>query len=141
MLNIDELKFDEKGLIPAIVEDAETGKVVMMAYMNAESLAAAILNEDVKGLAKAPGIGNKSASRIILELKDKFSREFGSADIGTLKTESAPAIKKSKSFTEAAEALTMLGYDKNTVVGALKDIDPSLDVGEIIRMALKKLAR
>ena len=38
MLNIDELKFDEKGLIPAIVVDAESGKVLMMAYMNRESL-------------------------------------------------------------------------------------------------------
>ena len=38
MLNIDELKFDEKGLIPAIVTDAENGKVLMMAYMNRESL-------------------------------------------------------------------------------------------------------
>ena len=38
MLNIDELKFDEKGLIPAIVVDAVSGKVLMMAYMNRESL-------------------------------------------------------------------------------------------------------
>ena len=38
MLNIDELKFDEKGLIPAIVVDAENGKVLMMAYMSRESL-------------------------------------------------------------------------------------------------------
>ena len=38
MIKTEELKFDDKGLIPAIVEDAETGKVVMMAYMNAESL-------------------------------------------------------------------------------------------------------
>ena len=38
MLNIDELKFDEKGLIPAIVTDAISGKVLMMAYMNRESL-------------------------------------------------------------------------------------------------------
>lgn len=38
MINIDELKFDEKGLIPAIIVDAETQKVVMMAYMNKESL-------------------------------------------------------------------------------------------------------
>ena len=38
MLNIDELKFDEKGLIPAIVVDAENGKVLMLAYMNRESL-------------------------------------------------------------------------------------------------------
>ena len=38
MLNIDELKFDEKGLIPAIVTDAVSGKVLMLAYMNRESL-------------------------------------------------------------------------------------------------------
>ena len=38
MLNIDELKFDEKGLIPAIVVDAESGKVLTLAYMNKESL-------------------------------------------------------------------------------------------------------
>ena len=38
MLNIDDLKFDEKGLIPAIVTDAVSGKVLMMAYMNRESL-------------------------------------------------------------------------------------------------------
>jgi phosphoribosyl-ATP pyrophosphohydrolase/phosphoribosyl-AMP cyclohydrolase len=38
MLNIDELKFDEKGLIPAIVVDAENGKVLTLAYMNRESL-------------------------------------------------------------------------------------------------------
>ena len=39
MLNLDELKFDEKGLIPAIVVDDETGKVLTLAYMNRESLA------------------------------------------------------------------------------------------------------
>ena len=39
MLNIDELKFDEKGLIPAIVTDADTGRVLTLAYMNRESLA------------------------------------------------------------------------------------------------------
>ncbi len=38
MLNVDELKYDEKGLIPAIVVDAENGKVLMLAYMNRESL-------------------------------------------------------------------------------------------------------
>ena len=38
MLNIDELKFDEKGLIPAVVADAKTGKVLTLAYMNRESL-------------------------------------------------------------------------------------------------------
>ena len=42
MLNIDELKFDEKGLIPAIVTDASSGKVLTLAYMNRESLAISV---------------------------------------------------------------------------------------------------
>lgn len=42
MINIDELKFDEKGLIPAIVTDADSGKVLTLAYMNRESLAISI---------------------------------------------------------------------------------------------------
>lgn len=117
-------------------------KVAMsiLSYMTPDDLAVVIMNEDVKGLAKAPGIGNKSASRIILELKDKISKDFSGIEIPKIASEQkAPA--RNKNFTEAAEALTMLGYDKNTVVNALKDIDSSLDVGEIIRMALKKLAR
>lgn len=117
-------------------------KVAMsiLSYMTPDDLAVVIMNEDVKGLAKAPGIGNKSASRIILELKDKISKDFSGIEIPKIASE-AKAPARNKNFTEAAEALTMLGYDKNTVVNALKDIDPSLDVGEIIRMALKKLAR
>ena len=117
-------------------------KVAMsiLSYMTPDDLAVVIMNEDVKGLAKAPGIGNKSASRIILELKDKISKDFSGIEIPKIASEQkSPA--RNKNFTEAAEALTMLGYDKNTVVNALKDIDSSLDVGEIIRMALKKLAR
>ena len=38
MINVNELKYNEKGLIPAIVTDARTGKVLMLAYMNSESL-------------------------------------------------------------------------------------------------------
>jgi Holliday junction resolvasome RuvABC DNA-binding subunit len=46
------------------------------------------------------------------------------------------------SISEAAEALTVLGYDKTTALSILKGIDPSItDTGEIIRLALKKLAR
>ena len=45
MINIDELKFDEKGLIPAIVVDASTKKVLTLAYMNKESLKISIEKE------------------------------------------------------------------------------------------------
>ena len=47
----------------------------------------------------------------------------------------------SKSLSEATEALMVLGYDKNSVAGALAGLDPKTDVGELIRAALKKLSR
>ena len=46
-----------------------------------------------------------------------------------------------KNLSEAAEALMVLGYDKSSVLNVLKDIDTNIDVGDIIRLALKKLAR
>ena len=47
----------------------------------------------------------------------------------------------SGNLTEATEALMVLGYDKNSVAGALAGLDPKADVGELIRAALKKLSR
>ena len=48
MLDINELKFDEKGLIPAIVTDAESGEVLTLAYMNKESLSISLLFQPFK---------------------------------------------------------------------------------------------
>ena len=115
----------------------------ILSTMTPEKLAIAICTEDKKAIAKAPGIGAKSAARIILELKDKMSNEMvGEAvDLGTVSS-SAPGFVSNSAFSEAAEALTVLGYDKSTVMSVLKGVDPSVsDVGEIIRLALKKLAR
>ena len=62
-------------------------------------------------------------------------------DLGSVSS-SAPGFVSNSAFSEAAEALTVLGYDKSTVMSVLKGVDPSVsDVGEIIRLALKKLAR
>ena len=108
-----------------------------------EKLVLAICTEDVKAIAKAPGIGSKTAARIILELKDKFSDDILSVNAGA-QDNAATTSKAIKSgvFSEAAEALTVLGYDKNTVLDALKGVNPDTkDVGEVIKAALKKLAR
>ena len=57
-------------------------------------------------------------------------------------TASASVYVPNSAISEAAEALTVLGYDKNTALTILKGIDPTItDTGEIIRLALKKLAR
>lgn len=115
----------------------------ILSTMTPEKLAVAICTDDKKAIAKAPGIGAKSAARIILELKDKMSKEIFGAD-GDFATanDSASNFVANSAISEAAEALSVLGYDRNTVLSALKNIDPSVtDTGEIIKLALKKLAR
>ncbi len=115
----------------------------ILSTMTPEKLAIAICTDDKKAIAKAPGIGAKSAARIILELKDKMSKELdgGSIDLSTASSSAAGFLSNS-AFSEAAEALTVLGYDKSTVAAALKSVDTSItDAGEIIRLALKNLAR
>lgn len=115
----------------------------ILSTMTPEKLAVAICTDDKKAIAKAPGLGAKSAARIILELKDKMSKEmFGNyADLGE-NNASASTFVSNSAISEAAEALSVLGYDRNTVLSALNKIDPSItDTGEIIKIALKKLAR
>lgn len=115
----------------------------ILSTMTPEKLAVAICTEDKKAIAKAPGIGAKSAARIILELKDKMSKEMvGDSTVSLDSITSAPNFVSNSAFSEAAEALSVLGYDKSTVMSVLKGVDPSVsDVGEIIKLALKKLAR
>ena len=115
----------------------------ILSTMTPEKLGVAICSEDTRAIAKSPGIGAKTAARIVLELKDKFSKEMlNDAITSPLSTNSAQSFVSNSNLSEAAEALTVLGYDKNTVLGALKGIDTSgKDTGEIIRLALKKLAR
>ena len=114
----------------------------ILSTMTPEKLAVAICTDDAKAIAKSPGIGAKSAARIILELKDKMSKEmFGTTDGAKAILSSAASFIPNSAISEAAEALGVLGYDKNTVMSVLKGIDPSVtDVGEIIKLALKKLA-
>ena len=114
----------------------------ILSIMTPADLAAAICTENTKSIAKASGIGAKTAARIVLELKDKISKDVSIPDADMLNSNSSSTVKAGgKNLSEAAEALMVLGYDKSTVLNVLKDIDTNINVGDIIRMALKKLAR
>ena len=115
----------------------------ILSTMTPDKLAIAICTEDTKAIAKSPGIGAKSAARIVLELKDKMSKEmFGASGVGVTPQDSAPSFVSNSALSEAAEALSVLGYDRTTVMNVLKKTDPNVtDVGEIIRLALKNLAK
>ena len=103
-----------------------------------DQLALSIVTGDEKSLTGVPGIGKKIAQRIILELKDKLAKEQTGFDarMGTLSP--IPAGGKTQ---EAASALAGPGYSSQEISAALKGVDAALPVEEMIRIALKKMAR
>lgn len=115
----------------------------ILSIMTPDSFALSVCTEDIKAISKASGIGSKTAARIVLELKDKLSVELSSYnEKSTAASRKAPAaITISGNLAEATEALMVLGYDKNSVSNAIAGLDPKADTGEIIRLALKKLAK
>lgn len=112
----------------------------ILSTMTADRLALSICTEDTKAIAKAPGIGAKTAARIVLELKDKISKDMLSGDTSLKNLNTPPTVTVSGNLSEASEALMVLGYDKPLIQKVLSGIDPATDVGEIIRLALKKLS-
>ncbi len=113
----------------------------ILSTMTPDDLSLAIASEDTKAIARAPGIGAKTAARVVLELKDKIDKGMMSASPQSLGSVPA-AMPMGGALADATEALMALGYDKNTVLGALKGVDTKgADAGALIRLALKKLAR
>lgn len=97
----------------------------------------AILNEQKEILVKAPGIGKKTADRIILELKDKISKyEFNE----NIELEEIKVIEDNDDLP-ALEALLTLGYNSYESKQALEKVDSSLDISSKIKEALKLLGR
>ncbi len=114
------------------------GALGILSTLSPNDLRIAIMTGDVKSISKSPGIGAKSAQRMILELKDKVTAAdiIGSGD-------SAATISTSGVQGEAMEALVALGYTNTEAGGAIAGIsvDEETSVQDILKIALKKLAR
>ena len=115
--------------------------ISILSMMSPDRFSLAVSTEDTKFISKTPGIGPKTAARIVLELKDKISKNTMTATPSLSSSGASKAQPMSKNLSEATEALMVLGYDKNTVLSVIKDIDPATEVGNIIKAALKKLSR
>ena len=114
----------------------------ILSIMSPDQFSLAVCTEDAKAISKAQGVGGKTAARIVLELKDKISKDMMSAGSKINMPSTDMQISKGSNLSEATEALLVLGYDKNSILNALRGVDPTIsDVGEIIKFALKKLAR
>lgn len=115
----------------------------VLSLLSPEKFALAVCAEDKKAISKAPGVGPKTAARIILELKDKLSATSIPNDSGTTTGGVAAGGSTDKStLSEAIEALVVLGYSRPEALTALNGLDiSSMALEDIIRHALKKLIR
>jgi len=103
-----------------------------------ETLALAIINDDESALTIAPGVGKKLAQRIMLELKDKVSKEIPALKASGYVPPSNAANGPGAKQRDAAAALAVLGYSQSEISAAMRSIDISeLTVEEIIREVLK----
>jgi Holliday junction DNA helicase RuvA len=112
--------------------------VSILSASTPEKLALAVITGDEKALTVAPGIGKKLAQRIILELKDKLSKSGGA---GQTAGGNVDSFEPGDSYTEAQAALCVLGYTPVEAAMAVKELDESLPLEEIIRQALKRMSR
>ena len=107
-------------------------------YNTPESLALAIMNNDEKALTIAPGIGKKIAQRVILELKDKVSKELGSQQYDIQSSVSVPVSGKDRALSDALAALAVLGFSSTEIAPVLKMIDiTGMSTEQIIKTVLK----
>ena len=118
----------------------------ILSIFTPERFAFAVSGEDVKGLSKAPGVGAKTAARIVLELKDKLAKDSSVKpllDGASFSPAASPTQSTDKrKLSEAVDALTVLGYNRNEILEILRKIDTaSLSLEEIITAALKQFAR
>ena len=118
--------------------------IAILSVFSPDKLFITIMNEDTKAIAKANGIGAKTAARIVLELKDKVSKSYTESvaipKTSTTNRNSEP-IGTSK-LSDAQSALLVLGYTKAEVISALRGVDISnKETDDIIRLALKNLSR
>lgn len=114
--------------------------LAILSVMNTDDLRFAILGDDAKAIAKTPGVGTKTAQRLILELKDKISLEdaFEQKMAHLQEAQSdASGVK-----AEAVMALTALGYSSSEALKALNDIavTEDMEVEALLKQALKNMA-
>ena len=116
--------------------------LALLSTLSASDLRLAIIMEDDKTLARAPGVGKKIAQRITLELKDKLGQFEFSGGSGAAAAPSAPvAPAAADNVAQAMAALTGLGYTPAEARDALQKIEnKNAPVDELLRLALRSMA-
>jgi Holliday junction DNA helicase RuvA len=128
---------DERRCFEALLGAHGVGPSLALAILSALSPAAlstAVLEDDVDTLCLVPGVGKKTAARLLLELKARL-------DLPTLGGGSSVSAVPGSAKGEARAALAELGYGPDEIAGALDGVDAGTPVEEMVRAALRELVR
>lgn len=136
---------EEKAFYQKLISVSGIGPkaaISILSSITPSELVTAVLSSDAAAIAKAPGVGKKTAQRVILELKDKI----GNGDIAEMfdmgSDISSASAAAGDDRTEAAEALVALGYSRSEAVKAVSKVYvPDMDVQKILSAALRELSR
>ncbi|MFG6355486.1 MAG: Holliday junction branch migration protein RuvA [Acetatifactor sp.] len=119
------------------------GALGLLSVMDGDQLRFAILSQDIKAISQAPGIGKRTAERLVLELKDKLnydtadiSREIDGGNAGV-----AGTVLDHPGKREAVEALVALGYGQTEAMKAVSQVEgaDTMDSSALLKQALKKM--
>jgi Holliday junction DNA helicase RuvA len=102
----------------------------VLSGMSVADIAQAVTVQDAGRLIKVPGIGKKTAERLLLELKGKFGPDLG-----------APRAPQGDAHADIQQALVALGYSDKEAAAALKTLPADVGVSDGIKLALKALSR
>lgn len=115
------------------------GALGFLSQLTPQEIILAIISEDVKTLSKAPGVGRKTAQRVILELKDKFKTEDALSMGEELQGMVETSVGGDPKF-EAIDAMTALGYSRSEAAKAVNAVAAEgMSTEDILKAALKKM--
>jgi Holliday junction DNA helicase RuvA len=134
------LAIDERKAFEALLSAHGVGPALALAILGVHppaDLRLAVASDDVDALCLVPGVGKKTAARLLIELKNKL-------DLPTDIEATVAAISEGSAVTsvkaDVREALVGLGYAGDEIRGVLADLPEEGDVGELVRQALQKLS-
>ncbi len=117
------------------------GALQVLSTLRPNDLIAAILSEDAKSIARAPGIGQKTAQKVVLELRDKVSG-MPVSDLSSVSgTQKAVAYAENDTKHDVILALTELGFSGSEAYKAVAQLPDDLDASRMLNLALKSIAR
>lgn len=136
---------DEKNTFNMLITVSGVGPKAALAILSVltpDGFKLAVSTGDVKAISKASGVGAKIAARVVLELKDKLTKELGSINVSEVSTPITRPTGDAGKYSDALNALIVLGYSRSESTDALKGLDiASFTLEDLITAALKNLMR